>query len=538
MGKPKYQLPHFDRCAPGSRWGVRAGALIRLAFMEAEQQPQPDGSFRVQLDLKGVLKQASESQKGPWDLLDPGHYWEAAAEWMRAVGAWEDMPTSAKQFQEEEMAACHLYNIYGRQVFSLTPLMQEMFTKTDMGSLTLDDVKMPFPCFYVSLEGDRITLGGRKPLIDGFYVYRTAKYLGFVGVGFRDCLNEVWPDDRPDVSEEENDARSDYFRYFFSINLEHWESTTPLEHVALSILRQNEPDLAAKGTKDGLKDIEFAWHEKPDDMDLYCTAFMTQMCMSLLCYLNSDERTLRTTDQRAEITKADAEIEAGKGRGRRKKRKGREAKERRKYMSTARVTRVGEKEEAAIRARPGFDINQPRHWRRGHFHRYWTGPMKADGARIPFEDWPEKRTVVRQWLLPMLIHPDGEVEDATTRTVVKKAQEALASTLMEAKLMPIPVQSKRERNTKARRLCLNYHGRICHLCSDDGARFGDAKGWLHVHHLDPIGDAVAERKVDPRTDLIPLCATCHGFIHSRKPMLDIEEAREIIEHNAKEHAAK
>jgi predicted HNH restriction endonuclease len=38
--------------------------------------------------------------------------------------------------------------------------------------------------------------------------------------------------------------------------------------------------------------------------------------------------------------------------------------------------------------------------------------------------------------------------------------------------------------------------------------------------------------------MVPLCASCHGFVHSRRPALTMERAREIIEMAKAEKAAK
>lgn len=82
--------------------------------------------------------------------------------------------------------------------------------------------------------------------------------------------------------------------------------------------------------------------------------------------------------------------------------------------------------------------------------------------------------------------------------------------------------SKCERNPALRRACIAYGqaqngGRIA--CAACGMSFGDVygeigDGYIEVHHLSPISQTGGRRhKVDPTTDLVPLCANCHAMIH-------------------------
>jgi hypothetical protein len=503
-----------------------------------DETPQP-----YTVDSTGLLADALKptSRYGAWDNIPEAHYRLYIDEFLRGgtIPAAADPATA--NFIAGEMIACHLYDLYGRQVYTLSPLIHEMFDNTDLGALTLADVKMPFPCFYISLQKPRLG-------IDGFYVYQTAESLSFVAVGFEEgmggdnpwngaferepCLNEVWPADVIDkMPPGEMLHRGRYYRYFFDIALNDFTREVAVGQIIDKVLAGG----AVRGAwmklikQDGLKHAERQ------------TRMMVMTFFNLLFFLNSDDRSVLTHDDRDEKAEAEATVEKLSGkRGPRKRGKRQAAKERLKYLSTARFTRVGVQQERDITSREGFDIDQPRHWRRGHFHRYWTGLLKIGGVKIPFDEWPDKRTIVRQWLIPTLINPEAEHIEVTTRTVVKESQEALAKAAWtEGAEIVVPEQTKRERPGSAcRKACLTYHGRICQLCSDDGARFGDAGGWLHVHHLDPLGDAVAERDVDPVTDMIPLCATCHGFIHSQRPMLGVEHARAIIEYNNASRAAK
>jgi 5-methylcytosine-specific restriction protein A len=87
-----------------------------------------------------------------------------------------------------------------------------------------------------------------------------------------------------------------------------------------------------------------------------------------------------------------------------------------------------------------------------------------------------------------------------------------------------------ERNPQARLDCLEAHGTTCCVCSFDFlANYGDiGAGYIHVHHLKPLGEIRSEYEVDPVNDLRPVCPNCHAMIHRRIPAYSIQEIREIV----------
>lgn len=72
-----------------------------------------------------------------------------------------------------------------------------------------------------------------------------------------------------------------------------------------------------------------------------------------------------------------------------------------------------------------------------------------------------------------------------------------------------------ERNRRARKLCVEHFGAKCQVCDIDfGARYGGiGEGFIHVHHITPIASIGATYKLDPLTDLVPVCPNCHAIIH-------------------------
>jgi len=87
-----------------------------------------------------------------------------------------------------------------------------------------------------------------------------------------------------------------------------------------------------------------------------------------------------------------------------------------------------------------------------------------------------------------------------------------------------------ERNPKARAACIAYHGDVCAVCGFDFARaYGDiGDGFIHVHHVVPIGKIGREYKIDPIKDLIPVCPNCHAMIHRTEPPLPVDQLRQHI----------
>jgi hypothetical protein len=87
-----------------------------------------------------------------------------------------------------------------------------------------------------------------------------------------------------------------------------------------------------------------------------------------------------------------------------------------------------------------------------------------------------------------------------------------------------------ERNPRARAACLASHGLTCKVCDMNFQVFYGAlgNGFIHVHHLDPLYRATAQREVDPITDLVPVCANCHAMLHRRIPPYSIDELKRIV----------
>jgi len=86
-----------------------------------------------------------------------------------------------------------------------------------------------------------------------------------------------------------------------------------------------------------------------------------------------------------------------------------------------------------------------------------------------------------------------------------------------------------ERNPRARKLCLEYHGYNCAVCDLNFENtYGDVgKDFIHVHHLNQISDA-GNGKINPIKDLIPVCPNCHAMIHRKKIPYTPKEIKELL----------
>ena len=84
-----------------------------------------------------------------------------------------------------------------------------------------------------------------------------------------------------------------------------------------------------------------------------------------------------------------------------------------------------------------------------------------------------------------------------------------------------------ERNPKARAACIAHHGHTCTVCGFDFAmEFGVlGEGFIHVHHIVPIGKMSKQYEIDPIADLIPVCPNCHAMVHRTEPPLMVEQLR-------------
>lgn len=91
-----------------------------------------------------------------------------------------------------------------------------------------------------------------------------------------------------------------------------------------------------------------------------------------------------------------------------------------------------------------------------------------------------------------------------------------------------------ERKLKNRLLAIKEHGVICKACNFDfKAVYGErGREYIEIHHIQQLSELSEPTEINPRTDLVPLCANCHRMIHRKKDeVLTINQLIEILEEN-------
>jgi len=88
-----------------------------------------------------------------------------------------------------------------------------------------------------------------------------------------------------------------------------------------------------------------------------------------------------------------------------------------------------------------------------------------------------------------------------------------------------------ERSPQNRAEALRIHKPICGACGFDFNIFYGktwARSFIQVHHVRSVTQQ-AGRKIDPQTDLRPLCSNCHSMAHrQRDRILTLEELKQLI----------
>lgn len=89
------------------------------------------------------------------------------------------------------------------------------------------------------------------------------------------------------------------------------------------------------------------------------------------------------------------------------------------------------------------------------------------------------------------------------------------------------VVNKYERNSEARKQCIQHWGVTCQVC---GFRFEDfyadhGAEYIHVHYLKPLSEIGEQYELNPINDLRPICPNCHAMIHRSTQALTIDDLK-------------
>ena len=95
----------------------------------------------------------------------------------------------------------------------------------------------------------------------------------------------------------------------------------------------------------------------------------------------------------------------------------------------------------------------------------------------------------------------------------------------------VVIVNKYERSLKARAACIKKWGSKCVVCSFDfGKPYGQiGDGFIHIHHLKPLGEIGKEHMLNPEEELRPVCPNCHAMLHSSSECLSIEDLKLLLQ---------
>ena len=91
-----------------------------------------------------------------------------------------------------------------------------------------------------------------------------------------------------------------------------------------------------------------------------------------------------------------------------------------------------------------------------------------------------------------------------------------------------------ERKPSLRIKAIEIHGFTCKVCGFNFEKYYGIHGanYIEVHHIKPISQLIDEEQIDPKHDLIVLCANCHRMVHRNKNnVLTTDELKTSVENN-------
>jgi len=153
-------------------------------------------------------------------------------------------------------------------------------------------------------------------------------------------------------------------------------------------------------------------------------------------------------------------------------------------------------------------------------YRWWS--IIADGQREPNGfNW-----ILHKNLIEALI----ELGNFSQKTYLPEEINPNQTDLIEGSVRKIFVNAY-ERNSIAREECIKHYGTTCKVCEMNfEAVYGKiGSNYIHVHHKEQISNKKGkEYKVDPISDLIPVCPNCHSMLHRKNPPFTIDELKSLL----------
>ena len=113
-----------------------------------------------------------------------------------------------------------------------------------------------------------------------------------------------------------------------------------------------------------------------------------------------------------------------------------------------------------------------------------------------------------------------------------RAEMAASTSFEESRRIAEQIVAEVRRNRNARVMCIEKKGSTCVVCGFNSAEAYGVEGIIHAHHVRPLYEMVVgdTGKVDPLSDLEPVCPNCHALIHSKGPRdcYTVDEARQMV----------
>jgi hypothetical protein len=289
-------------------------------------------------------------------------------------------PAGARMLQ-----ASFKYAESGQQVYYLGRRMQSLLGNTNIDKVPQDFHGVPYPCFYLAFQNPPYRIWGGKRTqwheIGGVYVQEHIPgILSLVAWGKENERSTYVGDDAT---------------YWINIKLDDVPSTDGMLDID-SYMAELITQLNQDASDPGIVITPDVRQEQNKNVTR-----LARVVINLLLYLNSSQPELVRMDNPGKRAKLKARLKKAKN-----------AKKKRKYqrqlaaLPQARVIWIGKSLEQAppnVVAQPGAGPSRvvKQHWRKGHWHPYWTGPRKDASGQ------PQKGTEqVLRWVQPTLVGRD------------------------------------------------------------------------------------------------------------------------------------
>lgn len=146
-------------------------------------------------------------------------------------------------------------------------------------------------------------------------------------------------------------------------------------------------------------------------------------------------------------------------------------------------------------------------------------------SRVMFDDLPTRDDALRVAASSILVPVLELAADSADPSTLGSAE-----TFDEEGAEKLQWSRRYERSRANRAISIELHGTTCQVCGFSFTSFygGLANDYVEIHHLTPVSSMEGPKVVDPRTELVPLCANCHRAAHRRWPPYAPDELRSAI----------